>query len=139
MRKLVTDTNVFISSLIQRSYPYLITTELFSNKNSQLFISNDIFEEYAEVLFREKFTRFPDFTAKAQTLLTKIKNKATSCEPTSKVTLINDLSDNKFLELCETCNADFLITGNTNDFRINNYKGTKIMAPKEYWEKYIAR
>ena len=139
MRKLVTDTNVFISSLIQRSYPYLITTELFSNNNSQLFISNDIFEEYAEVLFREKFTRFPDFTAKAQTLLTKIKNKAMSCEPTSKVTLIKDLSDNKFLELCETCNADFLITGNTNDFRINNYKGTKIMTPKEYWEKYIAR
>lgn len=76
MQRLVIDTNVFISSLIQRSYPYLITRELFSDNSLQLCISNEVFEEYVDVLNREKFTRFQDFTLKAQTLLTKIEKKA---------------------------------------------------------------
>ena len=137
MQKLAIDTNVFVSSLIQRSYPYLITTELFSNNRIQLCISDEIFEEYVEVLNREKFTRFPEFIVKAQALLTSIRRKANKYSPVSKVTLIKDVADNKFLELCETCKADFLITGNTNDFTFNEYKGTKIVIPKEYWENFV--
>ena len=51
--------------------------------------------------------------------------------------LIKDAKDNKFLELSETCKADFLITGNTNDFTMKEYKGTIIVMPKQYWENYL--
>lgn len=51
--------------------------------------------------------------------------------------MIKDVDDNKFLELSETCKADFLITGNTNDFTMRDYKGTKIVTPKEFWEEYL--
>jgi putative PIN family toxin of toxin-antitoxin system len=139
MQKLVIDTNVFISSLIQRSYPYLITTELFSNKEIHLCISDEVFEEYYDVLNREKFERFADFITKAQTLLTNISRKATKYSPTFKVHLIKDTKDNKFLELSETCKADFLITGNTNDFTMKEYKRTIIVTPKQYWENYLIR
>lgn len=137
MRKLVIDTNVFVSSLIQCGYPYLITRELFSNNDIQLCISDEILEEYYDVLNREKFTRFTGFTAKAQVLLANIKKKATKFFPDIKIDLIKDLDDNKFLELSETCNADFLITGNTNDFTIIQYKATRIVTPKEFWELYL--
>ena len=50
--------------------------------------------------------------------------------PTVKVDLIPDLNDNKILELADECEADFIITGNTNDFTFSSYKGTKIVLPK---------
>jgi predicted nucleic acid-binding protein len=40
------------------------------------------------------------------------------------------------LELADICSADFLITGNTNDFTFSQYKETKIVLPKEYWDNY---
>jgi predicted nucleic acid-binding protein len=40
------------------------------------------------------------------------------------------------LELADECSADFIITGNTNDFTFSTYKRTKIVTPKEYWEDY---
>jgi predicted nucleic acid-binding protein len=51
--------------------------------------------------------------------------------------IIRDLDDNKLLELAATCEADFIITGNTNDFTMHKYKSTKIVTPKEYWENHL--
>ena len=137
MQKLIIDTNVFISSLIQRGYPYYIVTELFSAASIEFCISNDVFEEYYEVLSREKFSKYPDFTIKAQTLLANIRRKAIKYLPGIKINIISDIDDNKFLELAETCEADFLITGNINDFTMQEYKGTKIVTPRYYWENHL--
>ncbi len=38
------------------------------------------------------------------------------------------------LELADKSKADFIITGNTTDFTMLNYKNTKIVSPREYWE-----
>jgi hypothetical protein len=72
MQSIIVDTNVFVSALIQRSYPYYIVNELFSAVDIQLCISDKVFEEYNAVLNREKFSKYSDFTAKAQTLLVDI-------------------------------------------------------------------
>ncbi len=50
MQKIIIDINVLVSSLIQRSYPYLIVREIFDNKEIELCISDELFEEYVEVL-----------------------------------------------------------------------------------------
>jgi len=36
------------------------------------------------------------------------------------------------LELALESRADFLVTGNTNDFVISSYEQTKILTPREY-------
>jgi predicted nucleic acid-binding protein len=36
-------------------------------------------------------------------------------------------------------NADFLTTGNTKDFILNEYKNTKILTPREYWDVYAPK
>ncbi len=41
------------------------------------------------------------------------------------------MDDNKLLELSDECNANFLITGNTNDFTMTKFKKTKIVTPSE--------
>lgn len=137
MQKIVVDTNVLVSALIQRSYPYHIVEELFSNNYIQLCLSDELFAEYYNVLNRKKFSKFPDFISNAQALLIDIEKRAIKFYPTIRLKIISDSDDNKLLELAETCNANFLITGNSNDFTMNEYKGTKILSPKDYWTDYM--
>jgi len=137
MQKIVIDTNVLVSALIQRSYPYHIVVDVFSNDKIQLCISEELFVEYFNVLNRKKFSKYPDFITNAQTLLVDIEKIAVKFYPTVRLEIIHDADDNKLLELAETCHADFLITGNTNDFTMKEYKGTKIITPKEYLNEYM--
>jgi predicted nucleic acid-binding protein len=62
--------------------------------------------------------------------------KSTKFIPAIKVDIMSDTKDNVLLELADICSADFLITGNTNDFTFSQYKETKIVTPKEYWNNY---
>jgi predicted nucleic acid-binding protein len=32
--------------------------------------------------------------------------------------------------------ADYIITGNTKDFTMTEFQGTRIVTPKEYWDLY---
>ena len=61
MQKIVIDTNVIVSSLIQRGYPNLIIKDLFIEQKFQLCISDELLAEYCEVLARPKFSKFQDF------------------------------------------------------------------------------
>ncbi|NJL15366.1 MAG: hypothetical protein HC913_21770 [Microscillaceae bacterium] len=69
-------------------------------------------------------------------MLADIETKAKKFVPTAKLDLISDKDDNMILELADECLADFVITGNTNDFRFSVHKQTKIVSSKAYWENY---
>ena len=129
MQKLVIDTNVFVSALIQRSYPYLIINDLFAEGKIELCVSDALLEEYYAVLNRKKFAKYAAFLNKAELLTADIESKSFKFIPRKKLTIISDKDDNKLLELADECKADFLITGNTNDFTIKKYKRTKIVTP----------
>jgi putative PIN family toxin of toxin-antitoxin system len=136
MQKIVIDTNVIVSSLIQKGYPYHIIFDLLIEDKICLCVSPALIAEYYEVLERPKFTQFQGFTAKARVVLANIELKAIRYNPRITLDLISDKDDNKILELADECGADFVITGNTNDFTFPLYKNTKIVTPKDYWEKY---
>jgi putative PIN family toxin of toxin-antitoxin system len=61
MQKVILDTNFIVSSLIQKSFPYLILHDLYIDRKIKLCISEDLVKEYQDVLKREKFARFRDF------------------------------------------------------------------------------
>ena len=132
--RIILDTNVIVSALIQRNYPYFILDNILADNNLDLCISPKLFAEYLDVLNRNKFSRFPDFHARAQALLADIEGRSTMFEPSITVSIIKDDADNRLLELAEACNADYIVTGNTNDFTILEYKGTKIVSPKDFFE-----
>lgn len=136
MQKIILDTNVLVSSLIQRGYPFLIVDELFNNNQLELCVSSALISEYYNVLQRKRFTKYPDFIFRAETLLANIEQKATFFYPQITLSIIKDFADNRLLELADECGADFLVTGNTNDFTIENYKSTKIVSPREYYESH---
>jgi uncharacterized protein len=136
MQRIVIDTNVIISSLIQKSYPYTIVNELFIDDKIEMCVSEELMAEYYDVLRREKFARFHDFFSRAEALLVEIETKATMFNPKIRLNLISDADDNMVLELADECIADFVITGNTTDFIFPTYKETKIVTPREYWENH---
>ncbi len=139
MQKIVIDTNVIVSSLIQRSYPYKIIYELFVDDRFVLCVSEELMSEYYEVLSRPKFARFFDFFGRAESLLADIEVKAKKFLPRTKIDLISDKDDNMILELADECEADFIITGNTTDFTFAEYKNTRIVTPKDYWELFAPK
>jgi putative PIN family toxin of toxin-antitoxin system len=136
MQKVVVDTNVLVSALIQKSYPYYIINHFIVEHKFEWCISDVLFQEYYEVLNRRKFSRYPDFVIKAESLLAFIEEKSTVFVPKKKLHVISDVEDNKLLELAVESRAGFLITGNTNDFTMDHYKRTQIVSPKEYWKNY---
>ncbi|MCL2759841.1 MAG: putative toxin-antitoxin system toxin component, PIN family [Treponema sp.] len=136
MQKVIIDTNVIVSSLIQRGFPHRIIFDLFLEDKIYLCTSQPLLNEYYEVLARPKFTQFQDFAINAKIVLSNIETKSTCYQPEVILNLLTDKDDNKILELAETCKADYIITGNTNDFTFSAYKQTKIVTPRDYWDNY---
>ena len=133
MQKVIIDTNVIVSSLIQKSFPFKIMTELFIEDKIILCVSEALMMEYYDVLRRPKFAAYYNFRAKAESLLADIEAKALEFIPQISLDLLQDKDDNKILELADISSADFIITGNINDFTFPTYKNTKIVTPKDFW------
>ena len=136
MQKVIIDTNVIVSALIQRSYPYHIIYDLFIEDKICLYVSPPLIAEYHAVLERSKFSHFQEFYIKAKTVLANIETKALLVKPSIVLDIVSDKDDNKILELADECGADFIITGNTKDFTFPQYKQTKIVTPHINWEQY---
>lgn len=136
MQRVIIDTNVLVSAVISRSYPYFIIGVIFLDKNTEWCVSDEVVQEYQIVLRREKFSKYPDFAIKSETLLVSIETNTTVFIPDIKLDILSDPDDNRFLELAVACNANFLITGNIKHFPLGSFGDTKIITPKEYWEQY---
>ena len=48
--------------------------------------------------------------------------------------MLDDKDGNKFIELVVEAQAEYIITGNSNDFTIKEYQGTYICSPKEFYD-----
>lgn len=136
MHKVIIDTNVLVSALIQRSYPNFILYNCIFENTVFVCVSEELFKEYIEVLNRPKFSKYPDFINKAEFVLAQLENIAIKFIPQEKIDVINDSPDNRLLELASESKADYLITGNINDFTMTDFKGTKIVSPRDYWENF---
>lgn len=136
MQKIILDTNVIISGLISNSIPKQILYEIVFNELVIFCLSTEIYEEYVDVLNRDKFLKFANFKENSNIVLSKINELAKIYQPKKQVDVLKDKSDNKFLALASVSACDFLITGNTQDFTISEFEYTKIVTPREYWDFY---
>lgn len=134
--RIVLDTNVLVSALIAKGYPSKIINELIFEKKVTLCLSQEVWKEYIDVLNRDRFSKYPAFKENVNIVLVKIEELASKYQPDLKYNVIEDESDNKFLELAVFSESEYLITGNTRDFTFSEFHGVKIVNPKEYWERY---
>lgn len=134
MNKIVLDTNVVISGILSKSYPYRILYELVAEQRVSLLLSSPVLAEYTAVLNRDKFSRVAGFKQKADDILRHIERVGNMYIPDIVLNVITDKADNRFLELAVFAQADYLITGNSQDFTFDKYENVAIVSPAVYWQ-----
>ncbi|MEQ9285829.1 MAG: putative toxin-antitoxin system toxin component, PIN family [Cyclobacteriaceae bacterium] len=122
-----------VSALLSSGAPSKIISELLFERKIELQLSKEIFFEYVAVLSRPKFSKIPNFLINAEIVLSRIEELAIHTQPKEKLNIISDEPDNRFLELAMASQADYLITGNWNDFKLDEIGKTIILSPGDYW------
>lgn len=134
---IIIDTNVFISAIIgQNNFPRKIFDEIVLLNEMKICLSAQVLTEYQEVSCRDKFSKFKGFKERALTLIEKIKKIALFFEPQEKIVFLSDKDDDMFLELAVEANANYLVSGNTRDFTMKEFRGISILTPKEFYEEW---
>ena len=131
--KVVLDTNIFISSIFWRLGAPHKVVELALDKRIQVFISVDILKELEKVLRR-------DFEEPEEMILRQLNlilSYATLVKPRIKLSIVKeDEADNRILEAAREAKADYMITGDKRLLALREFKGTKIVAAKEFIENF---
>lgn len=110
MARLVLDTNSLIQSIAHRS-PYHDLWLSFLDGRNSLCVSNDILEEYAEILEQKASAKFSNLAIEVI-----INNPHTIfVTPYYKFSIIiNDPDDNKFIDCAIAGQAKFIVTEDTH-------------------------
>jgi putative PIN family toxin of toxin-antitoxin system len=130
MLKVVLDTNVLVSAFLKKgSAPAAILT-LAEEGDIYLCVSRAVMEEYEGVLQRDKFRPFGQ---RAVEYLRKARKRFIWVAPAERITAAkDDPEDNKFLECAVAARADYLVSGNVRHFPPREYRGTRIVTPREF-------
>jgi predicted nucleic acid-binding protein len=92
-------------------------------------------QEYKKVLERP---RFKLGHKEIMELMEKINQKAIMVNPTKELDILKaDKSDNRILECTLKAKVDFIITGNKKHFPFEEFKGSKIVTPREFISKIV--
>ncbi len=131
--KVVVDTNIFISSFFGGKPRKII--DLWKNEKITLCLSNDILDEYIDVLHRVGMKD----EAELEELLT-LFSKSFNILFTTKIPKIriikNDPDDDKFIECAAALKANAVITGDREVLALKEYIGIQILTPKQFLELY---
>jgi putative PIN family toxin of toxin-antitoxin system len=125
--KVVIDTNVMISGLGWSGAADRVLT-LLEDGEFEFYFSLPILQEYLKVLQYEKFQFSVDDHKKILGLVVMSGHLITVRK--SLTIVEEDPSDNKFLELAETIDADFFISGDKHLLDLKRHKRTRIVTPR---------
>ncbi len=126
--KVVIDTNVLVSGLLNPQGAPGRIVELLLGKKIECIVDDRILSEYRSVL---NYSKFPFSEQEINTLMEFITNFGIHI--TSKISVrLPDPSDEPFAEVAKTANADALITGNTRHFP----KIREVMSVNEFLSSF---
>ena len=130
MLRVVFDTNIVVSAVLyEKSLPALLVSLGLEDK-VRFFVSPALLNEYEAVLKRP---RFKLGQRQITQLMGKINRKASIVIPTKRLKVLKtDEPDNRILECAIKAKADFIITGNKRHFPFEEFKGSKIVTPREF-------
>jgi putative PIN family toxin of toxin-antitoxin system len=130
MIRVVLDTNILVSALLQPDGQPPAVFLLALSGGIQLCVSEPIQAEYDEVIRRPRFKLGAKVIENA---LESIRQVGEWLRPAVTVQARSDPDDDIFLECAEVARADYLVTGNARDFP-SECKGTRIVTAREFLE-----
>lgn len=132
--KIVLNANIYVSSLVsQFGNPFQIVNR-WLRKEFDVLITQAILDEVARVLRYPRIARRhrlsePDITRFVE-MLTQY---GMLIEPAERLgVVVDDESDNRYLECAVAGSADYLVTGDEHLLGIQSYRGVYILNPAEF-------
>lgn len=130
-RKIILDTNLWISFLISKKYSQL--DKLIEKKRITLIFSNELLEEFIDVVSRPKFAKY--FSKDdIEKILEYFDQYGELIEVKSDIKICRDEKDNFLLNLSTDSKAEYLITGDKDLLILENIESTKILTFTEFIE-----
>jgi putative PIN family toxin of toxin-antitoxin system len=126
MIRVVLDTNIIVSALLQPLGPSAQLLVLALDGSIQLCVTGEVYAEYEEVIRRPRFRRSEEVIESA---LQAIREKAFWVRPGEPARACSDPDDDIFLDCDQAARADYLVTGNIKDFPAS-WQGVKIVTPR---------
>lgn len=132
-RRIVVDTNVFVSSALYPNSPpgHALASALASGI---VLTSTEAWQELREVIERPKFNKVIPLQFRREYLascLLFLKFVDIPCK-TPHFSECRDPKDRKFLELALSGSADFIITGDDDLLSLHPWRGIAILSPADY-------
>jgi len=126
--KVVFDTNVLVSAFMIHGSRGEDAFLLAHRRKVELYISVPILTETARIL-RTKFHQpEKDITA----ALKQMGRAATILRPARKVTVLDDVPDNRILECAVTAQADLIVTGDHHLLQLKEFEGIPIVRLADF-------
>jgi putative PIN family toxin of toxin-antitoxin system len=129
MKRIILDTNLWISFLITAKYDKLDT--LLVDQKCQILFSQELLQEFITVCRRPKLRKYFKVVALSD-LLEVIEEYAEFIDVNSNVNLCRDPKDNFLLSLGIDGNADCLITGDKDLLVLEKVGSMKICTMTEF-------
>jgi uncharacterized protein len=125
----VYDTNVIVSAILKPGSIPASLVSLAMTGEVQLFLSPALLTEYTEVVKRPMFQFSPKSVNR---FFKELETAAVMVYPTIRETAALDEPDNRILECALEAKAEYVITGNRKHFPFAQFKGIKILTPREF-------
>ena len=129
--KIVLDTNVLVSGLIQPFGPSGQIVRLVAAGELVLCHDSRILAEYREVLLREKF-HFD--SERVEALLDEIQANGIPVAARPLAVRLPDPDDEPFLEIALTGKVQYLVTGNLKHYPTEAWHGAEVLSPRSFIE-----
>ena len=131
IKKVVFDTNVYISFLLSSKGSILELYESWKSNKLLVCCSNDIYNEVKRALKYPKFKKYCK-AEEIESLLDRIEVFCRFFSSKNYLKVCKDPDDDKFINLALDAGADCIITGDRDLLELEEFQGIKILSPKEF-------
>jgi putative PIN family toxin of toxin-antitoxin system len=132
--RVVLDTNVVVSGLLSPKGPPGRIVDFLTNDLIQVFYSDEILLEYADVLRRRELRILPDIV---DALLRDIQGRGTIIAAAPWPVPVPDSSDSVFLAVAAAAHAT-VVTGNIKHYPAVARLGVEVLSPRAFIDQHDA-
>ena len=126
----VVDTNWYVSATINKNSRRTFFT-LLSNKNIQVYYSQELLQEYEQVISRATFSKFISFQQVGR-FIKLLLPELSPIKVSSKLRLSRDSKDDFILALAVDAGVDYLITSDFDLLVLQKVGKTKILNMSDF-------
>ena len=133
--KVVIDTNVFVSSLLNPAGSPRKVIDLWRFEKITLCLSKAILEEYFELLDRFGLTEKP-MGEQFLRLFQSRYNQIFVASPAAIKAVPEDPHDDKFIECAVAAKANVIVSGDGHLQKLKSFKSIPILSPAEFLKSF---